>query len=43
MKMDINLAKHPRTMKFIIENNMTLDDAYKYLKKESEIYENSKS
>jgi hypothetical protein len=40
--MDINLDKHPRTKNFLIENNMTIDEAYAYLKREREIDEKSK-
>lgn len=39
--MDINLDNHPRTKKFLRENNMTIDEAYAYLKRECEINEKS--
>jgi hypothetical protein len=35
-KMGINLDKYPRTKKFLCENDMTLDEAYKFLKKNEE-------
>jgi hypothetical protein len=41
MKMEINLAKYPRTKKFLRENNMTIDEAYAYLKRKCEINEES--
>ena len=34
--MGVDLDKYPRTKKFLIENNMTLDEAYAYLKKDCE-------
>ena len=34
--MSINLDKYPRTKKFLRENNMTLDEAYEFLKKNEE-------
>jgi len=34
--MNMNLDMYPRTKKFLRENNMTIDEAYEFLKKNKE-------